>query len=569
MTSGLWRRAGAGLVAFAVVVAAGAGCDAVGGSGLDEGSGSDAGSGSGRSGSGGGGWAERRVEVKATNPSPGLPAAFTAGQRLHWVVCPPPSAAQGGGDAPGDGWECATMKAPLDYRRPGRGTIDVAMIRKRSTGPERERIGSLLFNFGGPGQSGVIGLPRFAGDYAALGERYDLVSFDPRGVGGTAPVSCGAKEYEGADACAKHSGRLLPYVGTTRTARDLDLMRYLLGDEKLHYFGVSYGTELGGTYAHLFPKNVGRLVLEAPVDPTQDRLQGDLSQVVAVQRAFDRFARHCADAYHDCPTGSDPAQADRRVVALLDKLRKKPAPTDGDGKLDGDLAAHAISNYLDLGKDGWGPLVKALEEVVERGKGSKLMERAYDHDPGARVRPRAGVAARGSETSGSTTAGGKTPGSTTAGSKTSGIETSGTETSGGNGVSAFVAISCADSDLRPGFTEADEMSARIEAASPVFGEAWSSGVYLCYDWPYDGERATPDVSADGASPILVVAGTGDPTTPYAGARHMVAELGAGVGVLLTVRAEGHGSYPFNRCATRTVDTYLLHGTTPERGTTCS
>lgn len=431
------------------------------------------------------------------------------------------------------------MKAPLEYRRPGRGTIDVAMIRKRSTGPERKRIGSLLFNFGGPGQSGVTGLPRFAGDYAALGERYDLVSFDPRGVGGTAPVICGAKEYEGADACAKHSGRLLPYVGTTQTARDLDLMRYLLGDEKLHYFGVSYGTELGGAYAHLFPKNVGRLVLEAPVDPTQNRLQSDLSQVEAVQRAFERFARHCARTYDDCPTGSDPQQADRRVVALLDKLEKKPAPTDGDGKLDGDLAAHAISNYLDLGKDGRGPLVKALKEVVERGTGSKLMAKAYDHDPGARVRPRAGVDARGSKTS------------------------------GGNGVSAFVAISCADSDLRPGFTEAEKMIARIEAASPVFGEAWSSGVYLCYEWPFDGERATPDVSADGAAPILVVAGTGDPTTPYAGARHMVGELGEGVGVLLTVRAEGHGTYPFNRCATRTVDSYLLDGTAPERGATCS
>jgi hypothetical protein len=164
------------------------------------------------------------------------------------------------------------------------------------------------------------------------------------------------------------------------------------------------------------------------------------------------------------------------------------------------------------------------------------MEKAYDHDPGARVRPRAGARGR--------------------------------KSSGGNGVSAFVAISCADSDLRPGFTEAEKMIKRIEAASPVFGEAWSSGVYLCYDWPFDGERATPEVSAQGAAPILVVAGTGDPTTPYAGARHMVGELGEGVGVLLTVRAEGHGTYPFDRCATRTVNTYLLDGRTPERGTTC-
>ena len=119
----------------------------------------------------------------------------------------------------------------------------------------------------------------------------------------------------------------------------MDLMRYLLGDEKLHYFGVSYGTMLGGIYAHLFPKNVGRLVLEAPIDPTLDRLQGDISQVKAVQLAFDRFAEHCAHAYDDCPTGSDPEQAGRRVIELLDRLEKKPAPTDGGEELDDSLAA--------------------------------------------------------------------------------------------------------------------------------------------------------------------------------------------------------------------------------------
>jgi pimeloyl-ACP methyl ester carboxylesterase len=526
LSAALRRRAAAGLLAIAVVVAAGAGCDVIEGSG------------SGPSASTEGGTATHRVEAKATNPPPGLPAAFTTGQRLDWSACPTPSAAQGDGAAPGDGWECATMKAPLDYRRPGRGTIDVAMIRKRATGPEQKRIGSLLLNFGGPGRSGVIGLPTYAAGYAPLGERYDLVSFDPRGVGRTAPVNCGDKKFEGGDACKKHSGGLLPYVGTSQTARDLDLMRYLLGDEKLNYFGVSYGTELGGVYAHLFPKNVGRLVLEAPVDPTQDRLQGNISQVKAVQLAFDRFAQHCANTYDDCPTGSDPEQADQRVIELLDKLKKEPAPTDGDEKLDGDLAAHAIANYLDLGEEGWGSLVKALNEVMERGTGSKLLQKAYDQAPGARARPGAGVSAR-------------------------------SETSGGNGVSAFVAITCADSNVRPGFTKAENMIKRTKAASPIFGEAWSAIVYLCYDWPFEGERATPDVSADGAPPILVVANTGDPTTPYPGAKGMVGELGNEVGVLLTVRAEGHGSYPYNRCATRVVNTYLLDGTTPGHGTTCS
>lgn len=109
------------------------------------------------------------------------------------------------------------------------------------------------------------------------------------------------------------------------------------------------------------------------------------------------------------------------------------------------------------------------------------------------------------------------------------------------------------------------MIRRLKAASPVFGEAWFSGLYLCYDWPFEGESATPDVSADGAPPILVVASTGDPTTPYAGARRMADELGEDVGVLLTVRAEGHGSYPQNRCAARAVNAYLLDGTIPGTG----
>ncbi|MEU0599856.1 alpha/beta hydrolase [Streptomyces sp. NPDC006393] len=526
MSTARRRHAAPALLILAIVVAAGAGWHALGGGG----------SGSGPSASGEGGGATRRAETKATNPPPGLPGAFTTGQRLHWSACPAPSEAQGGGEAPGDGWECATMKAPLDYRRPGRDTIDVAMIRKRATGPERKRIGSLLFNFGGPGESGVTGLPEFADQYTSLGERYDLVGFDPRGVGGTAPVNCGRKEFEGGDVCEKHSGRLLPYVGTSRTARDLDLMRYLLGDEKLNYFGVSYGTELGGVYAHLFPQHVGRIVLEAPVDPTVDRVQDSINQVKAVQLAFDRFTRHCAKTYDDCPTGHDPEQADQRVVELLDKLEKKPAPAGGGEKLDADLAAHAIGNFLDLGEEGWPPLVKALSEVMERGTGGKLLAKAYDHAPGARAR--AGVSA-------------------------------GSGTSGDNSVSAFVAITCADSNLRPGFTEAEEMIKRTEEASPVFGKAWSSFVYLCYDWPFKGERATPDVSANGAPPILVVANTGDSTTPYEGAKRMVRELGEEVGVLLTVRAEGHGSYPYSRCAARAVDTYLLDGTSPEPGTTCS
>ncbi|MGH3242080.1 MAG: alpha/beta hydrolase [Spirillospora sp.] len=501
-------RTWTGLLALTtvVVLAAGTGCDAI--AGPDPTSSPSA----------------PRVERKATNPPPGLPASFTTGQRLTWAACPAPSEAQGGGKAPGNAWECATMKAPLDYRRPTRATIKVALIRKKATGPDRKRMGSLLFNFGGPGQPGVVGLPKFARDYARLGERYDLVSFDPRGVGATIPVKCGeGRAYGGGDGCEKYSGRVLPYVGTSQTARDMDLMRYLLGDQKLHYLGVSYGTRIGGVYAHLFPKNVGRLVLEAPIDPTLNHLESDLGQARAAQFAFDRFARQCATTYTDCPLGRDPEQANQRVIDLLSKLEKKPAPTGGDEKLDDSLAAHAIADFLGLGEQRWRPLAEALTAVMKRGDGSELFTGGDGSVPQSRPR-------------------GKAPGETNA--------------------PAFASITCADSNVRPGFTGLEEMIKRVEAASPVFGGTWSKTVYLCYEWPFKGERANPDVSADGAAPVLVVANTGDPTTPYEGAERMADELGEGVGVLLTVRDEGHGSYPHNHCAAKAVNTYLLDGKLP-------
>lgn len=272
--------------------------------------------------------AEPRTEFTASNPPAGLPTGLTTGQHIHWSRCTSPPAAR-------TGYDCASMKAPLDYRKPDGRTIDVALIRHKAIGPNARRIGSLVLNFGGPGVSGVSGLPRFIGQYKPLLDRYDLVSFDPRGAGATIPVRCGRTKddtgYEGADACAEHSGAVLPYIGTSHTARDLDLMRYLLGDERLHYFGVSYGTALGAVYAHLYPSHVGRLVLEASVDPAEDRVEEQMSQAKAVQAAFDRFATHCAARIRPCPTGDGPEEAARRMARLADRLDKKPAPPAPEG----------------------------------------------------------------------------------------------------------------------------------------------------------------------------------------------------------------------------------------------
>ncbi|MFE1287372.1 alpha/beta hydrolase [Streptomyces sp. NPDC058751] len=466
---------------------------------------------------------EPRTEFTADNPPAGLPTALTTGQHLRWAGCASPPTAR-------TGYDCTTMKAPLDYRKPDGRTIDVALIRRKATGPNARRIGSLVLNFGGPGVSGVSGLPEFLNQYGSLLDRYDLVSFDPRGVGATIPVRCGKTaddtSYDGA-ACAKYSGGLLPYIGTSHTARDLDLMRYLLGDEQLHYFGVSYGTALGAVYAHLYPSHVGRLVLEASVDPTEDLYEKGLSQVKAAQAAFDRFAAHCAARIRRCPTGDGPEEAARRMARLADRLEKKPAPAGAGKDLDADGLAYAVSEHLDLGTDDWTPLAKALTALIDHNDGRPLSK---------------GVDGIGSADRAATPR--------------------------DNSRAALIAITCADSSLRPDFEHLDRDEARFKAASPVFGAARSASAYLCYDWPFDGERTTLQVNADGAAPVLVVGGTGDPNTPYPGARHMARALGDGVGVLLTAQEEGHGTYPQNRCVMEKVDHYLHTGRTPAPGTVC-
>ncbi|MFE4720824.1 alpha/beta fold hydrolase, partial [Streptomyces sp. NPDC056728] len=250
-------------------------------------------------------------------------------QTLNWKDCPAPSESEGGGPAPsplpgGAAWQCATMKAPLDWGKPKGDTIGIALIRAKSSGAEDKRIGSLIFNFGGPGGSGVTTLPAFGNDYAKLRTRYDLVSFDPRGVGRSDGVKCKndqqldkyfqqdampddaaeTKEFVGNitqfnDACERNSGKVIPHVATTDAARDMDLMRQVLGDDKLHYFGISYGTELGGVYAHLFPKNVGRAIFDGVVDPTENSEEGSLSQAKGFQLALDNYAKDCTSKVED------------------------------------------------------------------------------------------------------------------------------------------------------------------------------------------------------------------------------------------------------------------------------
>lgn len=466
-------------------------------------------------------------------------ASASAPQKLDWGRCKATSE----GPAPGGDWQCATLKVPLDHAKPDDGTIGLALIRSKATGDADERIGSLLFNFGGPGGSGVSMLPSYAGLTSELHKRYDLVSWDPRGVAESEGVRCrGDKAIEAGESvdatpddateetaffkdaadfgagCEKAAGKLLAHVSTTETARDMDLMRQALGDEKMHYLGISYGTQLGGVYAHLFPKNVGRLVLDAVVDPTADTVGHAKNQALGFQRALDNYLKS---------TGQDPKEGTRKIVDLLERIDAEPLATTSGRELTQTLATTGIVLPL-YSEQSWPTLTSALD-AAEDGDGTELLALAdgyNERDPSGRY------------------------GTTTHSQRV---------------------ISCLDQKQRPSSQETKKLLPEFREISPVFGDflGWDTAGW-CHDWPVPGLTESPEVSAPGAAPVLVVGNTGDPATPYEGARKMAGELGEGVGVMLTWKGEGHGAYGSgSSCVDSTVNAYLLDGTVPKDGKVCT
>ncbi|GGV66511.1 peptidase [Streptomyces griseoloalbus] len=463
----------------------------------------------------------------------------SGGTALEWGRCK----ATGDGPAPGGDWQCATLRVPLDWSKPDGSTIGLALIRAKATGDDR--LGSLLFNFGGPGGSGVSTMPSYAATAAELRERYDLVSWDPRGVAASEGVRCrDDKSIQAAESsvdgtpdtqaeeqaflddaadfgkgCQDAAGKLMAHVSTTDTARDMDRIRQALGDDRLNYFGISYGTELGGVYAHLFPKKVGRMTLDAVVDPSADTVGHARNQTRGFQTALDNYLKS---------TGRDPGQGSREIAELLERIDAEPLPTSASGReLTQTLALTGIVLPL-YSKDGWPALTSALKAAQE-GDGSELLALADGYNE--------------------------------------------RDTSGRYGTTTHSqrVISCLDDKQRPTLEETKKLLPEFEEISPVFGAflGWDTAGW-CHDWPVPGQHDTPEVSAPGAAPVLVVGNTGDPATPYEGARKMADELGEDVGVVLTWKGEGHGAYGSGSdCVDSTVNAYLLNGTVPEDGKVCS
>ncbi|MFF4237043.1 alpha/beta hydrolase [Actinomadura geliboluensis] len=483
-------------------------------------------------------------------PPAGTLSSPPAAPPLTWARCtglpaPPP----GGAPRPA-GIRCATLRVPLDYARPSGATIGLALVKVPAT-DRRRRIGSLLFNFGGPGGAGVDTLVQAAGEYAALRARYDLVGFDPRGVGRSAPVRCAddrrldrlaalddtpdtaAEETAYIDAraafvkgCATRSGDLLPHVGTKDAARDMEAIRVALGDPKLHYFGVSYGTWLGAAYAHQFPGGVGRAVLDGAVDTGIGAADLALQQASAFQRALGGFAAACARLGRtSCPLGADGPAVAASVGRILAGLDRRPLATSSGRKLTQSLGATGVAAAL-YSRDAWPYLAQGLVDAVKRRDGSLLLMLADVQN---------------------------------------GRSGDGTYS---NLSAANTAITCADTTERHTPADVRRLLPKFRDASPVFGPSMAWGLLQCTGWPVPGDGSAREVSAPSAAPILVVGNTGDPATPYAWAPALTRALG-GRAVLLTLKGEGHGAYDTgDPCVRAAVHAYLLDGRTPAPGTTC-
>ncbi|WP_129841584.1 alpha/beta hydrolase [Streptomyces sp. RFCAC02] len=463
-------------------------------------------------------------------------------QELSWSNC--------------GGWfECATLTVPLDYEAvDSADDIELHVTRAKATGPDSDRMGSLLLNPGGPGAS-AADFVQGAADYLFPSEvtsRYDIVGVDPRGTGGSEPVTCqsgdpmdaytmldrtpdsdaeaedlfaGMQDF--AASCAEQTGELLEHISTIESARDMDVLRAVLGDEKLTYLGYSYGTKLGAVYAGLFPQRVGRLVLDGAIDPRLPTIDTDREQAGGFETAFRSFAEDCA-TYSDCPLGTE--GADAASDALLDffaRVDAEPLPSgDPDRPLTESLATTGVSDAL-YTTAYWPDLRTALTMAIEEHDGSGLLALADDYNE---------------------------------------RETDGTY---GTTTYAFPAISCLDSPAgNDSPDEVDGALAAYEESSPTFGRDFAWATLMCAAWPVEPSGEPVTIPASGAADIVVVGTLRDPATPYAWAEGLAEQLESAV--LLTFDGDGHTAYGGNSsCIDDAVNAYFLQGITPEDGTTCS
>lgn len=455
----------------------------------------------------------------------------SSGTALQWKRC-------------ADGWECTMLRVPVDYREPGGPTVALAVTRHRATEPA-QRIGPLFVNPGGPGESAVsFAQSSLSVLPSPVRERFDIVAFDPRGVGKSAPINCNANVddlFRGLDispdtaqerqaleaasdrfarACASGpSATLLGHVDTATIARDMDSVRVALGAPQLSYVGFSWGTYLGAWYAELFPRTVRAMVLDGAVDPARTTEQSVNEQAEGFDASLRAFLADCAAA-SSCAfsNGGDPAGAFNRLAAAIDR---QPVPA-GDEVVGPSEFEIAVAAYLYGGRAAWPALATALTRA-QAGDASQLRQ-AY-------------------------------------------AEYVGLQPSGDNGsYESYVALTCGDVP-RVGDVSAYEAAAqRAAAAAPVFGPSTAYLGLPCATWPVDGPNPPRALRAAGAPPIVVIGTAGDPATPLDWATALASELESGV--LVTSNGTSHTAIGRSDCVDRAVEGYLISLTVP-KGLACT
>ena len=440
--------------------------------------------------------------------------------------------------------DCMLVKVPLDYADPAGTTIDLNVSRVSSGDAD---LGSLFVNPGGPGGS--------AFEYAKAGEsvvsaevlqHFDLIGVDPRGVSHSSPLECLTDDQKDTlvaadatpdtpqevagleavsttlrDGCAASESPLYGRMGTVDAARDLDIVRAVVGDPAFNFLGKSYGTYLGAVYAELFPANVGRMVLDGVLPAGTDLIETTRMQAIALEQELGNFAQVCSES-EACPWQGGAEEIVASLRAWFEGLDTKPLLGTDGRELTQALAQSAVVSYLYFPPGDYEALIPALSTAVTNAQPDDLLA-LWDQ--------RSSRDAQGHYTS--------------------------------NALEAFYAVTCIDRPFDGSAADTAQLAQEWSTQAPTFGPSLAWGLLGCGGWPVAEGTAAPvtEVTAPGSAPILVVGTTNDPATPYAWAEQVAGELSnAG---LLTWDAHQHTAYSRgSSCVDEQVDGYLLTGKLP-------
>ena len=466
-------------------------------------------------------------------------------------------------------FQCGTVTVPLDYEHPDGKTITIALKKLPALDGDAEH-GSLFTNPGGPGGSGIEVVEFRASMFEGFRGSYDIIGFDPRGVGQSTPITCWSedeiKQYlenpnddatnptdplkgvksknvaaqdkidrgaSNAARCAKHSQvpELLDHVGTRNVARDLDVLRATNGNATLNYLGMSYGTYIGALYADLFPDHVGRTVLNNAMDPSQRWADGDAEITAFTEGVLRQYVEHC-QAQSACPLTGSTDEAVAQLAAFVDGLDKNPLTTpDSDATISTREATAIIQQYA-VEKPDWDGLTAMLTPAMTNHDGT-LMVKAMQGSPGLPPEMTAEVAARLA-----------------------------------NARALSNAVICNDyPDTGATASDWDAQAAAERKAHPFFGGISNSLEAYCRGWGHRGKTPPQEARAEGSAPILVVGIKGDIKTLYSWSQTLAGQLDNNR--LLTVEGYGHVAFNVNTCAITAITGFLVNGTMPDEGTTCA